>query len=147
MMYITRIFQYEEIISLASQIKNFKVQDNISHDFKNHISQDEVMYVDYKVNKDECIILFSYAYRSIRGCWSEFSSNFDCNGKVNYTIVFVSLSDIHKRRRLTTKNYGSNNWQNQLSFSILLVVVSVKSWSIKKMRQLLNKFWVRKKYI
>jgi len=68
MMYITRIFQYEEIISLASQIKNFKVQDNISHDLKNHISQDEVMYVDYKVNKDECIILFSYAYRSIRGC-------------------------------------------------------------------------------
>ena len=58
MMYITRIFQDEEIISLASQIKNFKFQDNISRDFKNHISQDEVMYVDYKVNKDECIILF-----------------------------------------------------------------------------------------
>lgn len=68
MMYISRIFHYEEIISLASQIKNFKVQDNISHDFKNHISQDEVMYVDYKVNKDGCIIPFSYAYRSIRGC-------------------------------------------------------------------------------
>ena len=58
MMYIPRIFQNEEIISLASQIKNFKFQDNISRDFKNHISQDEVMYVDYKVNKDECIILF-----------------------------------------------------------------------------------------